>query len=116
MCTGGPQSSVRQVEGGSALRDDSWPCLTLADSGAASVADCDERCEQRDFFIGPPDEKFNFKSAGWVARRAELIRVGLTVQRDSPIPLSPSPRASNVILECRRQAVMRCRKSRAARF
>jgi hypothetical protein len=47
----GPQSLVRQVEGGSALRDDRRRCLTLAlaHSGAASDADCDERCDQRDY-------------------------------------------------------------------
>ena len=47
MCTAG--HTVRQVEGGSALRDDSRPCFTLAQADAASHAEGDNGCKQRNY-------------------------------------------------------------------
>jgi hypothetical protein len=59
-----PQSSVRQVEGGSALRDDRRWCFTLAHpaAGAPSDAEGDDRREQRDykFLHLTPREMFKF--------------------------------------------------------
>ena len=48
MCTAGP-TEVRQVEGGSALRDDGRPCFTLAQADAASHAEGDDGCKQRNY-------------------------------------------------------------------
>ena len=49
MCTAERTELVRQVEGGSALRDDSRPCFTLADADATGHAEGDDGCKQRNY-------------------------------------------------------------------
>jgi len=48
MCTAGP-TEVRQIEGGSALRDDSRPCFTFANADATRDAEGDDGCKQRNY-------------------------------------------------------------------
>jgi hypothetical protein len=64
-----------QVEGGSTLRDDSRACFPLAQADAASHAEGDDGCKQRNYkllHLRPPEEKFNFMELTMGSAGAEL--------------------------------------------